>query len=125
MRSTGDRHGAGLGPTLREALRRPIPKGRPIFPVNAQAAASEVLPPPPLKPALRLPELKRRYGWIRDEQATEALGRLGFPQGRIVTIEELVHSGGVQFSRHQTWTAEELDNYDESLRRVFPNALKR
>jgi hypothetical protein len=101
----------------------PIPKGRPVFPVNTLAAASEVWAPAKPKPALRLQELKRRYGWTRDEQATEAIGRIGFPNGKIVTVEELVHKGGMQISRHQQWTAEELDNYDESLRRVFPNAL--
>jgi hypothetical protein len=105
----------------------PIPPNRPIFRVNTVAAAAELeaaLAPQPPTPDSRKDAVKKRYGFVRDEQLTEAIGRLGFPNGRILTVEERLWNGEMQVSRHQQWTERELADFDESLYRVFPS-LKR
>jgi hypothetical protein len=80
--------------------------------------------PPKPKQALRKEAVKKRYGFTRDEQLTEAIDRLSFPKGRIVARTDGAFIGHQEIERFQEWAVESLDRFDESLWRVFP-ALKR
>jgi hypothetical protein len=70
------------------------------------------------RPLLRLADLKRRFGWTLDSQATEAIDRFGCPNGR-VRIEENVYTGQ-EVPRYMVWAPDQIDAWEEAVRRVFP-----
>jgi len=105
-----------------------IPEGRPVFDVDTEAAAREIAAAAKLstavRPPLRLADLKQRFGWTRDEQATEAIDRLSCPKGVIQSDSRLNAFGGAEeMGRHQEWRAQDIDAWEECVRRVFPHAL--
>ena len=90
---------------------------------EAEAFAAQLREQQRPQPTLRLKDLKKRFGWTDDEQATAALATFNMPKGRIVAegygvviVEET--------DRYQVWREQEIAAWEAQVRFVFPNALK-
>jgi hypothetical protein len=92
----------------------PIPPGRPIWDVDVlkeQAELVAAMTPPTPRPQLRLADLKKRFTWADDAQATRA-ANLGLPKG-VIRAEVNALFGGEETNRYQAWSAEEIDRWEQ------------
>lgn len=85
-------------------------------------AAIEAALVQPAKTGLRLADVKTRFGWRHDDQATHAIGMLGFPKGRIMSSTSGI-LGQREHDRWQQWSEGEIAEWEAAVRFVFPSAL--